>query len=330
MSTLTPIAAIRPDSLKFIGTDLNRPECVLATRSGELFASDGRGGVSIISAEQTTRVLLARGAPADLKPNGIAVLADGSFLLANLGRGGGVWQMQPDGETRPYLTEVDGRSISSANFVGIDAVGRVWITISTWSDPFSAAAVKGHADGFVVLKDGAGARIVTEGLGFTNEGKVDPSGAWFYVNETVARRLSRLAIRLDGTLGVRETVTEFGKGSFPDGLAFDAEGNVWVTCVVGNRIIRVVPDSGKQDLVIDDADPANVEAVEIRFQAGLHPGWSAGENRLLANPSSLAFGGPDLRTVYVGTVLGRDLIGMFRSPVAGAEPPHWRFRDSLS
>jgi hypothetical protein len=45
-------------------------------------------------------------------------------------------------------------------------------------------------------------------------------------------------------------------------------------------------------------------------------------SRRLRNISSLAFGGADLRTGYLGCLLG-DSIATFRSPVAGFPPAHW-------
>ena len=40
--------------------------------------------------------------------------------------------------------------------------------------------------------------------------------------------------------------------------------------------------------------------------------------------ASVAFGGPDLKTVYLGNLAGQ-AIPTFRSPIAGAEPVQWRF-----
>src|SRR3546814_6733080 len=50
----------------------------------------------------------------------------------------------------------------------------------------------------------ASARIVADGLGYANEVKIDPSGAYLYANETMARRLSRWRLT-SGRLGPRET-----------------------------------------------------------------------------------------------------------------------------
>ena len=44
----------------------------------------------------------------------------------------------------------------------------------------------------------------------------------------------------------------------------------------------------------------------------------------LKNIASVAFGGPDLKTVYLGNLAG-DRILMFTSPIAGAEPVQWRY-----
>ena len=61
--------------LEFIGTGLNRPECLLATKYGHLCVADVCGGISSIS-----------------------ILADGSFVLAHLGDSdGGVCRLQRDG-----------------------------------------------------------------------------------------------------------------------------------------------------------------------------------------------------------------------------------------
>ena len=165
--------------------------------------------------------------------------------------------------------------------------------------------------------------MVADGLGFTNEAVVSPDGAWLYVNETFARRLSRFALRADGALGPRETVTTFGHGTFPDGLAFDAEGHAWITSIVSNRGIRVAPD-GAQTLILEAADPAHVQWVEDAYlqHAVGRPHLDRHAGRCLANESSLAFGGPDLRTAYLGCLLG-DRIAAFRTPVAGHPPVHW-------
>ena len=85
---LTPISV---DDVAWVGTGLVRPECVLATVSGDIYTADWRAGVAHIRPDGTQDFF--RAGPVDgevLKPNGIALLKDGSFLLAHLGAERGV------------------------------------------------------------------------------------------------------------------------------------------------------------------------------------------------------------------------------------------------
>jgi sugar lactone lactonase YvrE len=317
---------IAPEALGWTGAGLRRPECVLATMAGDLYSADWRGGVARQRAHGTPVLYTATDGPRPLRPNGIALRPDGNFLLAELGEEtGGVYQLSRDGRVRPFLERVDGLELPPTNFVHEDAAGRVWITVSTRRRPRAAAYRADVADGFIVLADGRGARIVADGLGYTNEALPSPDGAWLYVNETFGRRLTRFRLKADGSLGARETVCAFGHGSYPDGLAFDAEGGVWIVSVVSNRVIRVAPD-GAQRLILEDADPAHVAWCERAYAEGRlgreHLDRAAG--RYLKNISSLAFGGEDLRTAYLGCLLG-DRIASFRAPVAGHPPAHWRW-----
>jgi hypothetical protein len=40
--------------------------------------------------------------------------------------------------------------------------------------------------------------------------------------------------------------TRLGPGNFADGLCFDSQGGLWVTCIVGNRMVVVRPDGELQ------------------------------------------------------------------------------------
>ena len=149
-----------------------------------------------------------------------------------------------------------------------------------------------------MLKDKADVRIVADGLGFTNETKVDPSGRWLYVNETIARRLSRFAIGERGDLGPRVTVAEFGDGTFPDGFEFDRDGGIWVASVVSNRLLRIAPD-GSQTVILEDADREAVARAERHYAENrlTRADIDAGRGSVLGNLASVTFGGPDLKTV---------------------------------
>ncbi|MEO8347163.1 MAG: SMP-30/gluconolactonase/LRE family protein [Betaproteobacteria bacterium] len=325
MTVVADYQAVDLASVTRVGAGLQRPECVLATERGDLYTADWRGGVAHIhpdGRQSLYRCVLAGERPA--RPNGIALRRDGSFLFADLGADlGGVFALARDGTVRPFLAEVDGVPLPPSNFVYEDAKGRVWITVSTRRVPRALGYRRDVADGFIVLVDRRGARIVADGLGYANELVLDARGDWLYVNETFARRTSRYPVREDGSLGPRETFTEYGAGTFPDGMAFDEEGHLWVVSIISNRVLRVAPD-GATATMLEDADPdhvAWVEAAYVACELG-RPHLDGVKSRMLRNISSIAFGGPDRRTAYLGCLLD-DALYSFRSPVAGLAPAHW-------
>ena len=319
--------SLEPNDLGAVGGGLVRPECVLCTAAGDVVVSNWKGGVTHIRPDGSQREILSSGGTR-IGTNGFAMLANGDFLLANLHDegGGGVWRLRPDGRAEPFLTEVEGRRIQPANYVGLDHRGRIWITVSTRHEPRSLAQRPDIADGYIILVDRKGARVVADHLGYTNEAIVDGSGDWLYVNETFGRRTSKFPINADGSLGPRATLTEYGAGTYPDGLAFDETGAVWITSVISNRVIRVEPD-GTQQIVVEENDAGALAQIEVDFLAhrfGPHS-HEAIKTEVMRSISSIAFGGPDRKTAYLGNLLD-DRLYTFRSPVAGLAMAHWEFR----
>jgi sugar lactone lactonase YvrE len=322
-----PVGAVSSDSLHFVGEGLVRPECVLATATGDLYTADWRGGV--VQLRRDGRQTLYTGTAPDgieLRPNGIALLRDGGFLIAQLGNDdGGVYRLQRDGRVTPWLRQVDGTDLPPTNFVAEDRAGRFWVTVSTRLKPRALGYTRQCDDGFIVRVDSRGAAIVADGLGYTNEVAVHPGGRWLYVNETFTRRLSRFALRDDGSLGAKEVVTEFGPGTFPDGLAFDEEGCAWVVSIVSNRLIRVAPD-GAQTVWVEEADPAHLAGVEAAYESATmgRPHLDGAPTKFLRNISSIAFCGPQRREAVLGCLLG-DRLAMLPMPAAGIAPVHWDY-----
>lgn len=312
------IGAVAVASLRPFGSGLSRPECVILTRCGTVCVSDRRGGVTIITPDGEGRLLCS----GPLRPNGIALEQDGGFLIANMAHEGGVWRLPPGAsQALPLVTEIDGRRLGSVNFVLVDARGRIWFSVSS----LNAAAGRydrRSVDGFIAMVEDGVARIVADGLCWTNEFRIDASGELLYVNETFARRLTSFRIGADGALSDRRTVSVFGAGVFPDGLALDAEGGVWITSIISNRVIRVASD-GSHEVIIEDPAP-RLEEYERAYEANtltraqLHRAHGS----RLRNISSINFGGADLKTAYLGSLGGHQL-ETFRSPIAGQPPSHW-------
>lgn len=310
--------------IQSVGEDLERPECVLTNQDGDIFVSDFRGGVTRISPDGT-QTFWGGEHPSigTLQTNGFALLEDGSFLIAHLGKeSGGVYRLTRDNQIEDWLVDVDGEPLPPTNFVYLDHQGRVWITVSTRTEPRADAYRNTCDDGFIVLVDDDGARIVADGLGYTNELWVSPEGTELYVNATFTRELIRYDI--EGSRLVNQSIVcRFDKGTYPDGLTKDMEGNLWVTSIVSNRVIKVASD-GSQSIWLEDADKQHVNWVEDAFV-----NHSMGRAHLDQNPSStlknissLAF---NQGFLVIGSLLNRH-IHKIETNIKGVLPSHWTFK----
>jgi sugar lactone lactonase YvrE len=319
---LTKIEPFLPTALVQTGNGLNRPECVLAAPDGSLYTGDWTLGIARIATDGSTGPaveadLIAQG----FLPNGIALTADGDFLFANLGEAGGVWRVGPRGEARPFATAVAGRPIPPANFVLVDG-DRVWITVSASTRKHEHFTAEEKTGQILLVQDGS-VTVAADGLTWTNELRVSPDRKNLFVNETFACRTTRYDVAPDGTLTNPVRLTYPG-GTFPDGMAFDAEGALWIICVVSNRLIRVAPDL-TWTVVFEDIDPDALEIIASAHAKGRLTRDQIVQSRgsRVSNLSSLAFGGADLKTLYLGG-LGIGAVQVLRSPVAGMPMEHWR------
>ena len=146
--------------------------------------------------------------------------------------------------------------------------------------------------------------------------------------ETTGGCISRLRVHEDGALSDREVFgpTSLGNGAWPDGIAFDSIGNLWGTCVYSDKLFVLTPQ-GDLRVLLDEGDPAKVDALEKQFRAG-----AVTEEVLFATGrgiapwmASVTFGGPDLQTAYIGSLKGHR-IPYFRAPVPGLPMVHWNER----
>lgn len=339
MTTPNPLRGWQVDraAIRHVGHDLQRPECILAERDGTLWAADARGGVMRIDANGHQRLVVpaasaSDGAATDFEaryvqsqgslPNGLAFLPNGDFIIANWGTDS-VEVMGRDGQVRRLFDRIDGQPLGKANFVMRDRRGRIWLTVTTrmqpWTDSINARA----RDGYIALIDERGVRIVADGFEGTNEVRMDAAEEWLYVVESNARRISRLRVRDDGSLTGREVYGPSRLAGFPDGFAFDAHGNLWVTLIMSDRLIAITPE-GEVLTLLDDGDPAATRRLDEHYEARtLTPDIMAAAAGTLAPwMASLTFGGADLRTVYLGSLRGTTLPS-FRAPVAGLPLVHW-------
>lgn len=76
---------ITVDDISLVGKNLNLP-----MRNGDVYTANSDGGISLIRADGTQEFFGRKErAENGFVPNGSALLPDGSFLIANIGRDGG-------------------------------------------------------------------------------------------------------------------------------------------------------------------------------------------------------------------------------------------------
>lgn len=147
-----------------------------------------------------------------------------------------------------------------------DRRGRFWVgSLALDSTPDAGALHR--------LEAGGAARVMQSGLHVPNGLGFSPDDRLLYLADSARRRIDVFDFDLEsGSIANRRRFVELAEGEgVPDGLTVDAEGGVWVALWDGWRVVRYGPD-GRPDRVMHLPVP---------------------------RPTSCAFGGPALRTLYV-------------------------------
>ena len=214
--------------------------------------------------------------------SGIFLLKNGRLLGAETGRHRLV-AIDPDGKLTPLVTVgVGGRALRLTNDMIVDKKGGIYFTDPA---PFAFAGQPPPTEmppGFVYYLPPTGNLILIDdqiarpnGISLTFDGKI------LFIADTDSENLWAFDVQPDGTAKNRRSFVKLHEpqarpdGTFSsraDGMAMDTEGRLYVTTSSGVQVI--------------DAH-----------------GQYLGTIRTPKNPSNLAFGGPDRRTLYI---TGRD------------------------
>ncbi len=172
-------------------------------------------------------------------PNGFSRRPDDSFVVAGL-NDGHKYQIATDGRARTPLESIDGVPLGSVNYACAAGPGRICSSVMTRHLPWVAALRSSTPDDYVVHLDTVEARaqIAADRLDFTNEIKVSPEDRYRHAAETLDCRIVGFPVRPEGPLGANDCADprSLGWGSLPDGIIFDAVGNVWVAITRQNPL----------------------------------------------------------------------------------------------
>lgn len=137
-----------------------------------------------------------------------------------------------------------------------------------------------------------GGRLTTVDSGYiiTNGPAMSPDGTTLYHTDTLGKTIYAFDLAHDGAATRKRVFIATAAPCHPDGMAVDADGNLWVAMFRGARIDRY--------------NPAGELIGTIAFP--------------VSNITKLAFGGPDLRTAFVTTAWkGLNPDELAREPLAG-------------
>jgi gluconolactonase len=272
---LYPISEVR----NFV-SGLDHPEGVAVGRDGTLYAGGEAGQVYRISSDGKKTETLARTGGFCL---GITLDRQEDIYICNCGTQSLI-KVTQKGEVTVVADSADDRHFINPNFSVLDSRGNLY---------FSDSGEWKQANG-VVYRLGFDGRIKLFAPGpfhFANGLALDAAERHLYVVESNLDRVVRIEIKADGTASTAEVYAE-GLARVPDGLAFDADGNLYVTAYASNSIYRVSTDRSVK-LLCQDV-----------------------ENLLLCAPTNCAFGGPDFDQLYVGN-LGRSHISVLDLKIKG-------------
>lgn len=193
---------------------------------------------------------------------GLALNADGRLICS--GPGGLVWLDPETGASGVLLDRLEGGPLPGVNDIQPDGKGGLYFGVLDHMRLRS-----GDAGGSAICRldpDGSVTRL-TGDLMVCNGIGISPDGRRLYHNESMVGAIA-YDIRPDGSLSEGVMLWEMPD---VDGLAVDVEGRIWIASTGAGAITRLTPD-GQVD-------------------------WRAD----MPGATSIAFGGPDWRDVYVTT-----------------------------
>jgi gluconolactonase len=245
---------------------LDHPEGLAVHRDGSVWCGGERGQIYRIEPDGTSMEQVA--AIEGGFSQGMAFDMEDNLYVCDLKHGSVVRFDARSGSLEKFADGAEGRGISISNYPAFDAEGRLYVSDSH--------AFKEPGPGiFRFEPDGAGELWYDEPVNFANGLALSADGGYLYVAETFGNAIFRIPVKGDGSAGAREEIATL-PGMLPDGLAFDAVGNLYVACYEPSQVLRVAPDGAVERFIGD------------------------GEAHLFCHPTNVAFRDNTLFTTNLG------------------------------
>jgi gluconolactonase len=269
------------DRFEVFATGLDHPECCAFDRDGNLWAGGEAGQVYRIDSTGKWETIANLGGFCA----GLAFPPDERELFVCVA-GVGIVRVAKTGKHRVFATHAGDHKILAANYLLFDSRGRMYVTDSgKWM----------KQNGFLLRfnLDGHG-EVLAGPLGYANGLVLSHDGRHLFMVESDSDSVLRFEIDANDQLIGPELYVD-NVGRFPDGLALDVDGNLYVCCYASDEIWRISPDRRKTLLA--------------------HDRWGI----LLGRPTNLAFGGKNFDEIHVAN-LGRSTMTRAKLGIPGQPP----------
>src|SRR5499433_1343292 len=288
------------DAVEIFGKGVLKAEGVVIDKEGNVYGGGRNGIIYKVTPDGTVHELCTL--PSGSIPNGITMDRQGNLVYCDLGKKA-MMRVTQGGQVSMIADRVGTLALTLPNFASYDAEGNLYVSNSSTSDINSVLGelTNPEPNGALVRirPDGRG-EVVATGIYLANGTAIDPKEEAVYVLESTRDDCLRIAIKKDGTFGKPEIYSQNFPG-VPDGMAFDVQGNLYVTIPAriengrfrpANMILKIDP-TGFVSTLLDDP-----------------------KGQTMRSPTNCAFGGPGLQDLYIAN-LGGDSFSRVHTPFRG-------------
>jgi gluconolactonase len=273
---MTPEISI--DRFEIFASGLDHPECCAFDRDGNLWAGGEAGQIYRIDRTGKPQSIVNVGGFCC----GVAFSPDDGALFVCVS-GVGIVRVSKHGEHHAFATHAGDHQIVAPNYLVFDRGGRLYVTDSgNWMKR------NGHLLQFEA--DGRG-KVMAGPFGYANGLALSEDAQSLFMVESDSDSVLQFDIDTAGNLNAPRVYAN-QVGRFPDGLALDEAGNLYVCCYASDEIWRIGSDRQMSLLA--------------------HDRWGI----RLGRPTNLAFGGENFDEIHVAN-LGRQTITRAKIGVRG-------------
>jgi gluconolactonase len=277
---VTPEISIEQFEVFVAGVD--HSECVAFDREGYLWAGGEGGQIYRIGTDRKPQVMVNLGSYSA----GVAFSPrEEDLFVCNPTLG--IVRVQKNGKWDVFASHCGNHKLICPNYGLFDSRGNYYVTDSgLWKE----------RNGYLLryTADGRG-EILAGPFNYTNGLTLSADERFLFMIESKTDSVHRFEIRADGSLSPTELYAN-ECGRFPDGLALDAEGNLYVSCYASDEVWRISPTREKTLFAWDR--------------------WAV----LLGSPTNMAFGGENFDEIYFAnlarTTITRVKVGRKGQPLA--------------